>query len=111
MHLYGVVEAFRNGRMPSNDQIDKTLRYVLDHSPVHTERLSPEGRNLINDVRDIVETARLMVLQKNADELFQYFVWHTQEVDREKLGPRDAEQKPVSAQKAKEDSQEGGFTG
>jgi hypothetical protein len=107
IRFYGVIEAFRNCRLPSNEQIDKTLQYVLAHSPVHTDRLSPEGKNLINDVREIVETARLMVLQKNADELFQYFVWHTREVDREKLAPGDASEKsPVSAQKAKEDSRE-----
>ena len=66
--LYGVVEAFRNGRLPTNDQIDKTLRYILDHSPVDVHKLSPEGRNFVQDAKDILETARLMVRQKNADE-------------------------------------------
>ena len=83
--LYGVVEAFRNGRLPTNDQIDKTLRYFLDHSPVDVHKLSPEGRSFVQDAKDIIETARLMVQQKNADELLQNFIWHTRAIDSQKL--------------------------
>jgi exopolyphosphatase/pppGpp-phosphohydrolase len=57
--------------MPDNKQIDETLLYVKNTSPVEIEKLSPDGRKLIQDARDIVETARLMVQEKNADELFQ----------------------------------------
>jgi hypothetical protein len=60
--------------MPHNKQIDKTLLYVRDKSPVEIDKLSPEGHKLIQDARDIVETARLMVQEKNADGLFQNFV-------------------------------------
>ena len=80
-----MVEAFRNGRLPTNDQIDKTLRYFLDHSPVDVHKLSPEGRSFVQDAKDIIETARLMVQQKNADELLQNFIWHTRAIDSQKL--------------------------
>ena len=33
----------------------------------------------MQDTRDIIETARLIVMQKNKDELFQNFLWHTKE--------------------------------
>lgn len=91
LRLLGVFEAFRQGRLPDNAQIDSTLKYVLNHSPVEVEKLSPEGRKLISDTKDIIETARLMVSQKNADELFQNFVWHTRDVDtdRMKRDPKD----------------------
>ncbi|TDL14084.1 hypothetical protein BD410DRAFT_687000, partial [Rickenella mellea] len=69
--------AFRQGRMPDNQQIDQTLAYVRDHLPIHVNKLSPEGKKFIQDLRDIVETARLMVAEKNADELFRNFIWHT----------------------------------
>ena len=69
MRFYGVIEAFRQGRMPDNKQIDQTLLYVRDNSPVPLNELSPQGRKLIEDSRDIIETARLMVKEKNADEL------------------------------------------
>ncbi|EJD40905.1 hypothetical protein AURDEDRAFT_153456 [Auricularia subglabra TFB-10046 SS5] len=77
MKFYGVIQAFRNGRMPTNAQIDETLSYVRDHPPIDVNKLSPEGRKLTEDTRDIIETARRMVLEKNADELFQEFIFHT----------------------------------
>lgn len=83
--------------MPSNTQIDQTLDFVLQHEPIPTKKLSPDGpfslspffqdlprltpltgQRLVQDIRDIIHTAKLMVGEKNADELFQNFVWHTQ---------------------------------
>ncbi|PPQ71059.1 hypothetical protein CVT26_011461 [Gymnopilus dilepis] len=109
LRFYGVIQAFRKGKMPSNEQIDTTLQYVLDHSPVDVNQLSPEGRKLVQDTREIISTARLMVQQKNADELFQNFVWHTRDVDTDTLtqGPGEVSEKiPVDADKAKNDGQE-----
>jgi len=56
MRLYGVIQAFRAGRMPDNAQIDQTLRYFIGHSPVDINQLSPEGKKLVDDVRAILET-------------------------------------------------------
>ncbi|KAF8148712.1 hypothetical protein B0H34DRAFT_668275 [Crassisporium funariophilum] len=104
IRLFGVIEAFRKGRLPSNAQIDKTLRYVLDNSPVDTSKLSPEGKKLVQDTRDIIGTARLMVQEKNADELFQNFVWHTSGVDKGTLKPGQLnEAVPVDGEKARTD--------
>lgn len=58
MRLYGVIQAFRENRYPDNVQVDETLSYVLGHSPVDESKLSSEGRKLVNDVRDIIETVR-----------------------------------------------------
>ncbi|KAF8874992.1 hypothetical protein BD779DRAFT_1450453 [Infundibulicybe gibba] len=106
IRLYGVIEAFRQGRMPSNQQIDQTLQYVLDHSPVQLDKLSPDGKKLIQDTRDIIDTARLMVQDKNADELFQNFVWHTRDVDTEHFKKDPSEAIPVDAEKARTDADE-----
>lgn len=100
------MEAFRNGRLPTNNQIDKTLQYILDHSPVDVHKLSPEGRKFVQDAKDIIETARLMVHQKNADELLQNFIWHTRAVDSQKLrtnGLNDA----LHAESLKSDTDQG----
>jgi hypothetical protein len=86
--------------MPSNAQIDETLQYVIDHSSVDKFKLSPEGRKLIQDARDIIKTARVIVAEKNADELFQNFVWHTRDIDTNDVLPVDKE-------KAKDDGQQG----
>jgi hypothetical protein len=107
IRFYGVIEAFRQGRMPDNKQIDETLRYVKTTSPVDTDQLSPDGRKLIQDARDIIETARLMVQEKNADELFQNFVWHTKDVDVSQAKRDPSEVLPVDKSKAKDDGQTG----
>jgi len=87
--------------LPDNAQVDHTLKYVLNHSPVDQDKLSPDGRKLIQDVKDIIETARVIVKDKNNDELFQNFIWHTRDVDTDKLkrDPKDVlpEKQPDAA--------------
>ncbi|KAH9474282.1 hypothetical protein JR316_0013445 [Psilocybe cubensis] len=103
IRLYTVLQAFRAGKLPSNAQIDRALAYLLSsdalsssssHAPttattttggghttttasVNAKSLSPQGRRLIQDLKEIISTARLMIAEKNADELVQDFVWHT----------------------------------
>ncbi|PPQ68177.1 hypothetical protein CVT24_005064 [Panaeolus cyanescens] len=102
--LYGIVQAFREGRLPSNAQIDSALSYVLSHSPVDVSSLSPEGQKLIQDVKDIIGTTRTMILDKNADELFQSFIWHTRSVDTSSVKDENlGELAPVDADKARGD--------
>ncbi|KAH7327708.1 hypothetical protein B0J17DRAFT_680633 [Rhizoctonia solani] len=105
MRLYGVIEAFRLGKFPDNRQIDETLKYVLNHSPVDENALSAEGRKLIQDARDIIDTARQMVAQKNSDELFQNFMYHTQGTDFTRA-KQDGDVVPVSKSDAEKDKQD-----
>ncbi|KIY52213.1 hypothetical protein FISHEDRAFT_35804 [Fistulina hepatica ATCC 64428] len=104
IRLYGVISAFNKGRMPSNAQIDETLRYVEDNTPFPTDKLSQEGQKLVQDARDVIETARTIVHKKNADELFQNFIWHTRnaDVDSSKLNANA----PVGSEKSKSDGQQ-----
>ncbi|KAF9235766.1 hypothetical protein BU15DRAFT_89476 [Melanogaster broomeanus] len=94
IRLYGVVQGLRQGQMPDNNQIDKTLSYLQKASPVDIDKLSPEGRKLIQDSRDIIETARLIVKEKNADELSQNFIWHTRDVSLEGAKKTDTREVP-----------------
>lgn len=103
LRFYGVIQAFRQGRMPDNRQIDETLKYVNEHSPVDVDQLSPDGKKLVQDSRDIIETARLIVKQKNADELFQKFVWHTRDVSIEAVKTDPSEASQVNQEKLTED--------
>ncbi|KAL7411844.1 hypothetical protein BDY24DRAFT_395037 [Mrakia frigida] len=100
--LYGVIQAFRDGSLPSNNQIDEALLYAEKHSPVDLKKLSPDGRRLIEDLRDIIETARLQIKTKNADELFQNFIFHTQETDLSR-GAQSKDVLPVGKGDLKED--------
>jgi len=112
LRLYGAIEAFRQGRLPDNAQIDRALRYVHDNSPVDVSALSPEGQRLVENVRDIVNTSREIVASKNGDELLQSFVWDTRGADlatplnQAKSQGQDAAQgaTPLDKDKVKRDS-------
>ncbi|KAH7884057.1 hypothetical protein F5I97DRAFT_2046740 [Phlebopus sp. FC_14] len=106
IRFYGVIEAFRQGRMPDNHQIDETLSYLHDTSPVDLDKLSPEGKKLIQDSRDIIETARLIVKSKNADELFQEFIWHTRDVSLDTAAKEPGEAAAVDRAKIAEEGRE-----
>ena len=107
MRLYGVIQDFRLGRMPSNEQIDQTLKYVVNNSPIDESKLSSEGRELTQDVRDIIETARLIVQRKNADELFQNFMWSTRHIDTSTVKKDPNEVIPVDGEKVAQDKDQG----
>ncbi|EDR16148.1 uncharacterized protein LACBIDRAFT_187323 [Laccaria bicolor S238N-H82] len=108
IRFYGVIEALRKGRLPDNQQILNFLAYIRGHSPVTLEKLSPEGRKLVRDTRDIIDTASLLVQEKNADELFQAFVWHTRTLEIDTLKPGDlGEGVDVNQEKLKKDGEQG----
>jgi len=85
LKFFGVIQAFRRGKFPSNHQVDAALEYVLRHSPIDESQLSSEGRRLVQDLRFIIETAKLMVREKNSDELIQKFLWDTRGLDQGKV--------------------------
>ncbi|KAG2357603.1 hypothetical protein BDR07DRAFT_1473435 [Suillus spraguei] len=80
IHFYRAIKAFLQGRMPDNHQIDEILQYLLKIPLVDENKLSPDGQKLVQDAREIIETARLIVTEKNADELFQSFIWNTRDI-------------------------------
>ncbi|KAM0790055.1 hypothetical protein ACM66B_005383 [Microbotryomycetes sp. NB124-2] len=89
LRFYGVLQALRAGKYPTNEQISETLDYTINHSPVETSKLSSEGQALVEDFRDIIRTAKQIVEQKNADELVQNFLFHTRQVDYSKGNLKD----------------------
>lgn len=104
LHLYGVATALRESRLPANDQIDAALEYALNHSPVETDQLSESGQVLIQDTRQVIDTMRAIVREKNADELLQNFVWHTRQTDTERAKKDPNEVLPVGQDKAQNDA-------
>jgi hypothetical protein len=48
-------------------------------------KLSSEGRELVADLKKVVEEAKILLLSKNEDNLLQDFIWQTQH-----LGSGDA---------------------
>ncbi|KAI9609829.1 hypothetical protein KEM48_002695 [Puccinia striiformis f. sp. tritici PST-130] len=107
MRFYGIIQAFRAGKYPSNAQVDESLTYAIKNSPIDDSKLSTDGKQLIQDFRDIIETFRVIVKKKNADELMQNFLFHTKHVDTDthiqKL--REASGSAPSKDEAKNDGQ------
>ncbi|KAJ8100768.1 hypothetical protein POJ06DRAFT_111354 [Lipomyces tetrasporus] len=82
IRLYGIVQAFKLGKMPTNNQIDVALNSFLATDFMNADsslgrKLSGEGRTLLKDFAKVVENAKVLVLTKNYDNLFQEFVWHS----------------------------------
>ena len=65
--MYGMIQALRRGRLPSNGQLDAAFTVLRDKLTAIDKAqdkggsisLSSEGRAVVLDVRDIVETVRL----------------------------------------------------
>lgn len=80
LQTYGIFEAFSNGKVPSNTQIDIALNSALAHRWLArpSPKLSQEGRVLIQDLRDVIEKAKILLLTKNQGNLIQDFIWQAQ---------------------------------
>ena len=78
----GPCTAFATGKVPSNKQIDIALNSALESRPLKTpsNRLSPEGKVLVADVKDVIQKAKHLFLTKNEGDLLQDFIWQSQSV-------------------------------
>jgi len=83
LQLYGIVSAFQAGKVPSNDQIDVALNSFLASKALSNppEKLSPEGKALVADARDVIIQAKNLLLSKNQGNLLQDFIWQTEQFD------------------------------
>lgn len=75
--------ADRGSNLPDNNQIDSTLAYAEDNSPIDLRKLSPAGQQLIEDFRDIIGTSREIIAAKNPDELIQDTIYASAHVDNQ----------------------------
>ncbi|KAL9715568.1 hypothetical protein Ac2012v2_000009 [Leucoagaricus gongylophorus] len=106
IRLLGAIEALRHARLPTNRQLDTCLQYLADHAPLDLHQLSPQGLKLIHDLRDIINTTRILLHDKNADELLQNFIWHTRDIDRDVIAHSDpSHHLPLDRDAARSDSQ------
>ncbi|KAL7626096.1 hypothetical protein AAE478_002866 [Parahypoxylon ruwenzoriense] len=101
LQVYGIANAFQIGKVPSNDQIDVALNSFLESRALAnpSERLSPEGRELVADFRDVVNQAKQLLLSKNEGNLLQDFIWQTQQFDPKAISTPNA---PVDKEAAKQ---------
>src|ERR1700761_9098364 len=83
LQLYGIFQAFSNGKVPSNKQIDVALNSALASKALSSPstKLSEEGRNLVADLKEVILQAKHLLLSKNEGNLLQEFIWDTQNLD------------------------------
>ncbi|KAK0623466.1 hypothetical protein B0T14DRAFT_536345 [Immersiella caudata] len=83
LQIYGIINAFQNGKVPSNDQIDVALNSFLESKALSnpSSKLSAEGRMLVADTREVVKQSKYLLLSKNHGNLLQDFIWQTQQFD------------------------------
>lgn len=105
LQLYGIFNAFENGKVPSNDQIDVALNSFLASKALShpSDKLSDDGKKLVADVREVIEQAKLLLLSKNEGNLLQDFIWQTTQFDPKAVQTPNA---PISKDSAKKDGDE-----
>lgn len=101
LQIYGIVSAFKSGKVPSNEQIDIALNSFLESKAISSPsaKLSPEGRALVADAQEVVKQAKHLLLSKNDGNLLQDFIWQTQQFDPKSVSTPGA---PVNKEQAQQ---------
>lgn len=65
-----------------NKQIDVAMNSALAWKQLTTpsKKLSSEGQQLVGDLRQVIELAKVLLLTKNQGNLLQDFIWQTQQI-------------------------------
>ncbi|KAL4913403.1 hypothetical protein BDW62DRAFT_192744 [Aspergillus aurantiobrunneus] len=108
LQLFGIYQAFKYGKVPSNKQCDVALNSALSSKALSkpSQELSEEGRVLVEDLRNVIEEAKKLILSKNDGQLLQEFIWDAQRISADDVqkpeipGSRDSAEQ--DAAKAKE---------
>ena len=67
------------GKLPSNKQINVALTSAVESNMLTnpSKQLSSEGRALVKDLRDVIDSAKYLWLKKSYNEELQNFLFHT----------------------------------
>ena len=67
------------GKFPSNRQINVALTSAVESNMLTnpSNQLSSEGRALVKDLGDVIDSAKYLLLKKNYNEELQNFLYHT----------------------------------
>ncbi|CAH0044074.1 unnamed protein product [Clonostachys solani] len=105
LQIYGIISAFKHGKVPSNDQIDVALNSFLESQALSrpSDKLSPDGKLLVEDLKEIVQQSKSLILSKNQGDLIQDFIWQTTQYEYKSITAPGA---PVDKDTAKRDGDE-----
>lgn len=104
LQLFGIYQAFKNGKLPSNKQCDVALNSAIASKALSSppSGLSSEGQVLIKDLRNVIDQTKKLVLSKNEGQILQDFMWEAQNIGaKEPPGKPNA---PVPQDSAQEDA-------
>ncbi|KAG8834792.1 hypothetical protein FRC17_007109 [Serendipita sp. 399] len=82
-----ILAALSTGKYPSQQQIDRSLRLMLNSDFLKagqanlSSALSIHGRRLIDDLRRIIEALIVLGTEKNGDDKLQDLLWHLGEME------------------------------
>lgn len=96
---------FKHGKMPSNKQCDVALNSALNSKALSnpSKELSEEGQKLVQDLRDVIDQSRKLILSKNDGHLIQEFIYNAQHLGSVEVNKPGA---PVDKDGAKRDGNE-----
>ncbi|KAI5781424.1 hypothetical protein EDC01DRAFT_665671 [Geopyxis carbonaria] len=109
LRLFGIYNAFSNGKLPSNRQIDVALSSFVNHDKIKNpnSKLSSEGRTILEDFRTVVQEAQRLLLVKNHDEALQEFIWNATQLGQQGGPGAAVPGAPVDKETANRDGQQG----
>ncbi|KAM0513416.1 hypothetical protein ACHAPE_007880 [Trichoderma viride] len=109
LQIYGIFNAFKNGKTPSNEQIDIALNSFLASKALSnpSNKLSADGQVLVEDAREVVKLAKQLLLSKNHGNLIQDFIWQTTHYDTQGLKSPNAPLTKDTATRDKDEALEG----
>ncbi|KAH6603519.1 hypothetical protein Trco_008294 [Trichoderma cornu-damae] len=109
LQIYGIFSAFKNGKTPSNDQIDVALNSFLESRALShpSDKLSDDGKLLVQDTREVVKLAKQLLLSKNHGNLVQDFIWQTAHYDTKSFKSPESPVTKDAATRDKDDALEG----
>ncbi|EIE81696.1 hypothetical protein RO3G_06401 [Rhizopus delemar RA 99-880] len=76
--LMSTIQAIRQGKMPHNAQLEEMLNKMIENQVIQSRenKISEDGKILLNDFRELLQTIKKALNIKNKDELFQSMVYH-----------------------------------
>ncbi|KAL5340832.1 hypothetical protein BJX70DRAFT_95678 [Aspergillus crustosus] len=103
LQLFGIFQAFKYGKLPSNKQADVALNSALASKALSkpSQKLSEEGRVLVEDLRVVIEEAKKLILSKNDGQLLQEFIYDAENVKADDVQKPDV---AVSRESAEQDA-------
>ncbi|THC99081.1 hypothetical protein EYZ11_001477 [Aspergillus tanneri] len=106
LQLYGIYQAFKCGKLPSNKQCDIALNSALASKALSSpsKELSSEGQVLVTDLRHAIEQAKKLILSKNEGQLLQEFIWEAEHITADDI--RERPDVPLSKDLAEQDGRQ-----